>query len=501
MEFYKKCIDTFLYVREDRKSAFKMTDQLRSILGDDLVVPRIAHYKFEKSNSDCEYRFSRSELEHAILEALQVTDPTNWIYHVQQYAKYLIDRTELLGEVDEEIYDFAHKTFFEYFLARYYAKVLPPAKLKDLLRDWLGDANNDELARLIIEVVVEKNDSSQHQEVIDFIFGLLDQSWANCRTCDAFAISPMDLFKIIINLYNNRMLQPKFYSKYYDSILKYSWIICSYEINRSINCDMKLLSEFFCKKIKNNEEDFYLYINSMFFLDSNFCDNVVATLGEVYDKIYSLSCSCSRFQGNTSFRTVSLIEKSSIIQYFLTVRYDLLSRSPEIYLTTLSVISAGKRKKIDIERMIDVRFSVNSTFMIYADPHSLINNLSRGFYSPVWFLVVSTSLIMCAFNKVNYLLQYSLSRNVRDLRISADRKERLECFVATFFDIFSEKKYCDFVKKLKSISMYDERFHERYARLHALYIENEFASDREILAETLSKLSLKSRCDQITEGH
>lgn len=501
VEFYKKCIDTFLCVREDRKSAFKMTDQLRSILGDDLVVPRIAYYKFEKSNADCEYRFSRSELERAILEALQVNDSTNWAYHVQQYAKYLIDRTELLGEVDDDVYDFAHKTFFEYFLARYYAKVLPLQELKNLLRSWLGDANSDELAHLIIEVVVEKNDSHQHQGIIDFIFELLDQSLANCRTCNALEISPHDLFKIIANLYNNRMLQPKFYSKYYDSILKYSWGVSNYAVDISPTLDINLLSEFFCEKIRNDENNFYLYLNSMFFMDNQFCLSAITNFGAVYEKIYVLACCCHRLQREGDHKPMSLQEKNNVLHYFLTDRYDLLSKSPEIYLTALNVISAGKRKRIDIERMLDVKFEVNSYFMVYTDPHSLMNNLSRGFYSPVWFLVVSTSLIMCALTRVNYLLQYSVSRNVSNFKLSKDRKRKVEIFVATFYDVFSENSFFEFVQKVKSIFMYDERFYELYFKLYTLYHKNEFAVDREKLAETLTKRSLKSLCDHSREGH
>lgn len=501
VEFYKKCIDTFLCVREDRKSAFKMTDQLRSILGDDLVVPRIAYYKFEKSNSDCEYRFSRGELEKAILDALQVNDPTNWIYHVQQYAKYLIDRTELLGEVDDEVYDFAHKTFFEYFLAHYYAKVLPLQELKDLLRSWLGDANNDELARLIIEVVVEKNDSAQHHDVIVFIFELLNQSLANCRTCNALTILPSDLFKIVVSLYNNRMLQPKFYSRYYDSILKYSWGVNRYEIDISLNLDMKLLSAFFCEKIKDNEDNFYLYLNSIFFLDSQFCLSAIACLGEAGDKIYALARSCPRFSSVSNYKSMSIAEKNNVIEYFLTSRYDLLSKSPEIYLTVLNVISAGKRKRIDIERMVDAKFAVNSYFTVYTDPFFLTTILSRGVCSPIWFLVVSTSLIMCALNRVNYLLNYSISRNIRSIKLSSDRKQKTENFVATFFDVFSENNFFDFVKKLKSIYMYDERFYDHYFRLYELYNKNEFDVEREELVESLTKRSMKSLCCHAWEGH
>ena len=123
VEFYRKCIDTFLTVREDRKAAFQLTEKAKNILGIELVVPKIAFYRFDHLNDHSNYKFSYEELRSAIQDAIEVDDPINWSEAIRLYAQYLVERTELIQEVDEGILDFAHKTFYEYFLAVYFSKV------------------------------------------------------------------------------------------------------------------------------------------------------------------------------------------------------------------------------------------------------------------------------------------------------------------------------------------------------------------------------------------
>ena len=177
IEFYKKCIDTFLVAREDRKNAFEQTEGFKNILSDNSVVPQIAHYKFDKINEDLRYRFTTEELKEAIMQAIDVPDRRQWHEPVSLFAKYLIDRTELIRETGGDVLDFSHKTFYEYFLAVYYAQEYGTEELLELLDQWIGDSNNDEMARLIIEVIVEKNDARQHRAVIEHLFSLLDSNW------------------------------------------------------------------------------------------------------------------------------------------------------------------------------------------------------------------------------------------------------------------------------------------------------------------------------------
>lgn len=122
IEFYQKCIETFLTERENRKGAYVLEDKTKSILSVNLTLPKIAYYKFEHLKDNVGYKFIYSELENAVYNSIGVTDILNWASAVKQYIEYLIERTELVQEIDENIYDFAHKTFYEYFLAFYFCK-------------------------------------------------------------------------------------------------------------------------------------------------------------------------------------------------------------------------------------------------------------------------------------------------------------------------------------------------------------------------------------------
>ena len=214
VEFYKKCIETFLTVREDRKAAYILSEKTKNILGMDSVVPKIAHYKFLKISENVGYRFSYDELKESVFQAIEVEDRINWSDSVKQYSEYLVERTELIRETDEDTLDFAHKTFYEYFLAVYFTKEIENAKLLELLNDWIGDSNYDELARLIVEVIIQNDEPRQHKMVMDYLFEQLIVKEESERISNK-----LDVFIILADLYNHNMLQPKFHSKYNRVIL------------------------------------------------------------------------------------------------------------------------------------------------------------------------------------------------------------------------------------------------------------------------------------------
>ena len=136
IKFYKKCIQTFLFEREDRKAAIELSKNVKNILSMDMVLPRVAHYKYQRTNESVSYKFTNSELKRSIFDAIEVSDIINWANDVDEYIKYLIERTELIGEIDEDVLDFAHKTFYEYFLALYFSLQLETNKLQRQLLKW-----------------------------------------------------------------------------------------------------------------------------------------------------------------------------------------------------------------------------------------------------------------------------------------------------------------------------------------------------------------------------
>jgi hypothetical protein len=227
VEFYKKCIDTFLNTREERKNAFEFTEKAKCILGDNSIIPKVAYYRYNELKNDKEYKFSKTELTNSIINALEITDKRSWNDAVNIFTKYLIERTELIREMDEDIFDFSHKTFGEYFLACYFANNLEISELVDLIKEWIGDSNKDELAKLVIEVVIQQNQAQQHAAIINMLFEELKVSCisytkkSNRNESEIIREKMMDFSRILFNIVNSGMLIPKFTDSFYALLIDY----------------------------------------------------------------------------------------------------------------------------------------------------------------------------------------------------------------------------------------------------------------------------------------
>ena len=58
IEFYRKCIKTFLFQREDRKAIRELSKNAKNILKMDTTLPGVAHYKYKKTLEDLAYKFN-----------------------------------------------------------------------------------------------------------------------------------------------------------------------------------------------------------------------------------------------------------------------------------------------------------------------------------------------------------------------------------------------------------------------------------------------------------
>lgn len=168
IDFYKKCIATFLTEREERKGAYNI-NQIADIYHNNLVMPRIAYYKFENERNNPEYRFSKDEITKLTFKAIEVpeNEQIKWTSEVSRYIKYILERTELVRPIDEDKYDFTHKSFKEYFLAVYYSKCLKTDMLVDFIMNSIDDANNHELAGLIIQYLGKECIIEPYENIID----------------------------------------------------------------------------------------------------------------------------------------------------------------------------------------------------------------------------------------------------------------------------------------------------------------------------------------------
>ncbi len=425
VEFYKKCIDTFLTIREDRKGAFILSEKAKNILGIDSVLPRIAFYKYSHITENIGYRFSYNELRKAVLNAIEVEDEINWGDAVKQYAEYLVGRTELIREIDEDVLDFAHKTFYEYFLAVYFTKEYDNDDLTKLLQEWIGDSNHDELARLIIEVIIQKDDPKQHNGIINYLFDNLKLEKTNNLD------NSTDIFLIISDLYSHNMLKPKFHSRYNKTILfypRYVEIANSFRHRKymgieesDIRYDSKMLAKMFCEETLNNDK-LGEVIDSLYYLDNEFNQNVVEQLKKEFITHTSELFSIVRNRNNIK---KSKDKKNEILlQYFLDEGMENVLKYPQVYTSIISLIMLNKAE-VDISRFFDYQFEANTSFYFYSTPKMLLELVCEATEDKEKLLLLLILIIHCSKKCTNVLIGYLLFIDYSIKEIEKNKKEQI----------------------------------------------------------------------------
>ncbi len=483
VEFYRKCIDTFLTVREDRKAVFKLSEKAKNILGIDLVVPKIAFYKFDNLSNRSNYKFTYEELKKAVLDAIEVDDPINWIEAVRLYVQYLVERTELIQEIDEDILDFAHKTFYEYFLAVYFSKEYENEQLAELLMTWIGDSNYDELARLIIEIVIQNDEPKQHRYIINYMLDALKGE-------NLSEYSKQDIFDILADLYNHNMLQPKFHTKYYECILYHpEYATNTGRISRlgmrpaytSIGdptpYDSRILADMFTKAI--NEGRFANVLAAVYFLNNEFKQHIRENIQKDYlvhiTRLFSASFEITRTRNWKQDERVRRKNYELELNYFLNpagIAYTL--QYPEIFICVMDlVLTIGNDETL--AELLNFKFEANSNFFEYTSPYILYRLFGASCATPEYVLITLILIIHCAEKQTNRVFSYLFERidrwsnkkgceevftNATYLWVALNDSESFEQFQETLLkcrlydakhvDLF-EKMYCDYVGREKAL--------------------------------------------------
>lgn len=423
VEFYKKCIETFLTVREDRKAAYVLSEKTKNILGMDSVVPKIAHYKFSHINENVGYRFSYNELKEAVYEAIEVEDRINWSDSVKQYSEYLVERTELIRETDEDTLDFAHKTFYEYFLAVYFTKEIENDKLLVLLNEWIGDANYDELARLIVEVIIQNDEPRQHKIVMDYLFEQFSEQGEEKRLNNQ-----LDVFIILADLYNHNMLQPKFHSKYHRAILynpqyveqanrfvryngRYSAVNVRYETN--------VLADMYCNDVLS-EGRFANTLDSLFYLSKEYknqiCENMkedyLSHIVNLFSLVKGMSVRNSRKENTKNANRKKLFEAE--LKYFISEGMEYVLQYPQLYISIIDMMVLLEDFS-NTEKMFDFTFIANRYFIDYTQPFILLCLVERAKGSASILLLLLIAIVECGRYRTNMLLGFLLDyRRLRE---------------------------------------------------------------------------------------
>lgn len=476
VEFYRKCIETFLTVREDRKAVFLLTEKAKNILGIDLVVPKIAFYRFDHLQKYEAYKFSYEELKSAVLDAIEVEDPANWIEAVRLYVQYLVERTELIQEVDEDILDFAHKTFYEYFLAVYFSKEYENEDLAKQLDEWIGDANYDELARLIIEIVIQNDEPRQHKYLINNMLDVLQS--------DAPEHDRQDIFDILADLYNHNMLQPKFHAKYYECILYHPE--CAHLTGRTSRMgihamytpskysppyDSRILAEMFAKVVE--KEGLARVLGTVYYLNDDFKRHILEKIQEDYLlHIIWLFSICFEITRNRSEKTKIKGKKYEPgLDYFLSpegISYTL--HYPEIFIcVVVLILTVGQDEKI--AELLDYDFEENSKFFKYTSPAILYKLFSISSTSPEHVLITLLLVIHCAKGRTNKAF-WHIFRRVYD-RID-ESSDKMIINAKYLWDTLNDSEtFEQFKETLSGRGLYDARYERLYEKMYLDYVSRE----------------------------
>lgn len=476
IEFYSKCIETFLTERENTKAAFKLEGKANSILAMNLTVPQIAYYKFEHLKKDIGYKFTFTELENAVYSAIGVTDRINWSVAVRNFIQYLVDRTELIQEKDENIYDFAHKTFYEYFLAFYICKTYDNAELTKLLGEWIGDSNYDELARLIIEMVIQNNEPRQHDCILEFLFSRLKVIDESRDTTN----EKIDILSIIVDIYDHNLLHPRYYEEYNHIILLNSRAVYRlsdahfYRIkyDQNINYAEEELANLFDKYLQDGKIGEVL--DSLCFLNNEYRRCVLQKENLDYiEHMVNLFRYVKQVNACNEIKEKNINEKAILIKrdidYFYNDGIEYLQQYPQIFLSIIS-LSLSLNIQIDIDKMLSTGFGLNEKFYMYTNPEVLYRLIKNAISNSKYCLLLLYSIIMCLNKRVNSIFEY-----VFDMRRHNEKFAKpIYTFCKQLWIVLNESNTFEgFIKDFDEIFGYDNNYESMYRMLYNEYIMHE----------------------------
>lgn len=478
IEFYQKCIDTFLTKREERKAKIMLNEKARSILAMNLTVPKIAFYKYDKVKNDVGYKFSYTELENSIMESIDVEDEINWITAAQQYSKYLVERTELIKEIDEDVLDFAHKTFYEYFLAFYFTKMYSDEGLIDLLKQWIGDSNYDELARLIIETIIQINNPKQHEKIIMFLFDTLIEA----QTSHTYNSTKHDIFSVLADLYTHNLLQPKYQLKYNTIILFDPQLVDYYYFEEKRNSankrvpiyDTELIANLFLEKYNNGELN--KVIDTIKYLNNGFKRKIFAEDKEsiLYhiDKVFL----ATNYNLNIRRRR-EVIEE---IRFFMNEGLELTLNYPQIYTAVVSGTLMFKFED-NIESLLNYNFENSQVFYQYTTPQVLFSLIEASKKSALHFMIFMILLTECASRRANSVFGYVIRKSRRRF-IDAKTLNSSSAFCLNIWKALNySNSLTEFIDVINSMNIYNEEFNDIYRKVYDKYRENEMGNDDEMI--------------------
>ena len=498
IDFYKKCINTFLTQREESKGAFDM-ELIANIYCGELVMPTIAYYKNENEKSNEDYKFSVEDIKTLTFKAIEIDgkEKIKWMYRVTKFVEYLKERTELIKEIDEGKNDFTHKSFQDYFLAVYYSRCIPHDELMLFIKSSIADASNHELAVLIIQYICKESIVGHRDDIIRYILDELGNTYSSTSgrkrrrrrgKMQGFAMANGALSKgqlclrILEELFSDNALPPKFHDEFIsfyfmcsdslptnnrnkDSIyLLESFKTIFYE--KFIQIDIKYKIEVLLNLVWSNDIVVELISNDS---ESGLLYKLLRTINPRLNRNY-------RHQKNVEFyEFIEFATKKykNVIQKYELLYYDLIS---------FCVQESEDKQKYDVIIEILLDLSIESCHSInYASTYELKSMVLAAADSPqnyALLLMVMPKSIRGLKNYIrNVTSDYEMRKNQEDSKELIDEYNKFKdiCDEYVLGLIQAIESYNQFIDKLVTYNLYNEKYEENYK-----YAYKGFIIDRDI---------------------
>jgi len=351
-------------------------------------------------------------------------------------------------------------------------------QIRQYSQNWFK-SNYDELARLIIEIVIQNDEPRQHKYLINYMLDALQedgpaQSGKQC------------IFDILADLYGHNMLQPKFHTKYYECILYHPEYAARYSRLSSIHLraiyaqadsfslyDSRILAAMFAESV--NQNGLANVLNAVYFLNNEFKQHVRELIQEDYlVHITRLFSACFEITEN---RIRNLDVKAKGKNYELELNYFLspagLSYTlqyPEIFICVMDLIlTIGRGKKIT--ELLNCKFEANSQFFKYTGINILCGLFSVSCASPEHVLITLLLLVHCAKGRTNIAFWHIFRRLGR----WADEEYGDMVNNAKFlWDVLNDSEtFEQFRDMLLARGLYDVKYEELYKKLYRDYADRE----------------------------
>ncbi len=234
VDLYKKCFEYIAKKREEEKSKIGYNwNNIYPLMKDSTFI-KLAVLA-APNNSDVE----RALIEETLIKQYRTKyiDEATTEVAIKEFLEFCSNRTELFvpAAVDDK-FKFFHRSFFEYFYARYIHQQHSIEDMYKLLEEFDIDS---EVFELTIALVKEDNEE-KYQDLIEYMFMKATESLSDPNNYIAFGMLTLAM-QVIDDAY--------FIKKYYSFVVDHPDYMCSKNL---LHCNQKYISTWVEKAVGNN---------------------------------------------------------------------------------------------------------------------------------------------------------------------------------------------------------------------------------------------------------